>query len=163
MKPQHAMSDEDSAALLGRARYGVLCTVGEDGCPYGTPVNYVRTADGRIFFHGSTRGERVSNISRDPRCCLTVVVDGGFEGYGPDACDTSAVFESVIVRGRVVAVEDDGEKAAVLRALVDAVTPERRGDPIDPSRVGITGVYEIVAESVTGKRRAARPGAVRFG
>lgn len=162
MKPQHAMSDEDTLGLLGRAGVGVLCTNGADGYPYGTPVNYV-LAGGRIFFHGGRAGERIGNIELDNRCCLTVFDQAGFENYGPNACDTTTLFESAIVRGRVITVGDPDEKAAALRALVDALTPDRRGDPIDTSRVPHTGVYEIVVESMSGKRRAMRPGGRVYG
>lgn len=149
--------DRDSIMeLLERNDCGVVCTNGADGYPYGTPVNYV-VMDSRIFFHGRSRGTRVSNMLRDPRCSMTVTEERGYQCYGPDACDTDTLFASAIVYGRLVAVEDPDLKAKVLRALTDRLIPERASDPVDPERVVRTGVFEIVVESMTGKYRDRKP------
>ncbi|MDO5861898.1 MAG: pyridoxamine 5'-phosphate oxidase family protein [Thermoplasmata archaeon] len=144
------LSDDEITALLDRAPSAVISTIGEDGYPYGTPINFVRM-DGRIFFHGRKVGEKVGNLKRDPRCCLTVVEESGFERCGDGACDTTTLYESVIVRGKVSVVEDPELKAKVLRATVDKLTPARRMDGIDAKKVPPTGIYEIIPESVTGK------------
>lgn len=143
--------------LLERNECGVVCTNGDDGYPYGTPVNYV-VMDGRIFFHGRSRGTRVSNMLRDPRCTMTVVEERGYQCYGPDACDTDTLFASVIVYGRLEAVGDPVLKTEVLRALTDRLVPERASDPVEPERVSRTGVFEISVEAMTGKYRDPKPG-----
>lgn len=147
---KYQLTEEEMNALLEREKYGVISTVGEDGYPYAVPINYV-FIDGRIFFHGRKVGEKVGNLSRDPRCCFTVVTAGGFEYTGELACNTTAIYESVIIRGKVRKIEDENEKMSVLRATVDRLTPERKMDIIPPEMVRPTGVFEIVAESKTGK------------
>ncbi len=154
---KYPLSEEQMDALLERARYGVISTVGEDGYPYGTPVNFV-VLDGRIFFHGRKVGEKVSNLKRDPRCCFTVVEEQGFERCGNGACDTTSLYECVIIRGKVRTIEDDAEKMRILRATVDKLTPERKADEIDAKKVPPTGIFEIVPESRTGKYHSAEPG-----
>ena len=94
---KYPLSEEQMDALMERARYGVISTVGEDGYPYGTPVNFV-VLDGRIFFHGRKVGEKVSNLKRDPRCCFTVVEEQGFERCDDGACNTTSLYECVIIR-----------------------------------------------------------------
>lgn len=147
---KYPLSGEEMEALLDRARSGVLSTIGEDGFPYGTPINFVRM-DGRIFFHGRKVGEKVSNLKRDPRCCLTVLDEHGFERCGDGACDTTTLYESVIIRGKVAVIDDVELKTRILRATVDKLTPERRTDEIDARKVPPTGIFEIVVESMTGK------------
>ena len=154
---KYPLSEEQMDALMERARYGVISTIGEDGYPYGTPVNFV-VLDGRIVFHGRTVGEKVSNLKRDPRCCFTVVEEQGFERCDDGACNTTSLYECVIIRGKVRTIEDDAEKMRILRATVDKLTPERKADEIDAKKVPPTGIFEIVPESRTGKYHSAEPG-----
>ena len=154
---KYPLSEEQMDALMERARYGVISTIGEDGYPYGTPVNFV-VLDGRIFFHGRKVGEKVSNLKRDPRCGFTVVEEQGFERCDDGACNTTSLYECVIIRGKVRTIEDDAEKMRILRATVDKLTPERKADEIDAKKVPPTGIFEIVPESRTGKYHSAEPG-----
>ena len=154
---KYPLTEEQMDALLDRARMGVISTIGEDGYPYGTPVNFV-VMDGRIFFHGRKVGEKVSNLKRDPRCCFTVVEEKGFERCDDGACNTTSLYESVIIRGKVQIIDDDDLKMRILRATVDKLTPERKMDEIDAKKVPPTGIFEIVPESKTGKYHSAEPG-----
>lgn len=154
---KHPLETDEMLALLDRTGYAVISTTGADGYPYGTPVNFARL-DGRIFFHGRKVGEKASNLERDPRCCMTVVEENGFERCDDGACDTTTLYESVIIRGKVRTVDDDAEKMRILRAIVDKLTPERRNDAIDERKVPPTGIFEVVVESMTGKYRRPQPG-----
>ena len=154
---KYPLTEEQIDALLNRAKMGVISTIGEDGCPYGTPVNFV-VMDGRIFFHGRKVGEKVSNLKRDPRCCFTVVEENGFERCGDGACNTTSLYESVIIRGKVQIIDDDELKMRILRATVDKLTPERKMDEIDAKKVPPTGIFEIIPSSKTGKYHSAEPG-----
>ncbi len=40
-RPERRMADGDARALLKKAGYGLLSMTGEDGAPYGVPLNYV--------------------------------------------------------------------------------------------------------------------------
>ncbi len=146
----NCMSAEEIADFLSEKVCGVICLNGEDGFPYGVPVNYVMM-DGSIYIHGSKRGDKVDAIARDPRCCFTVVEDGGFEITGENACNTTTVFRSVIVRGNAVAVTDEALKGKVLRKLVDVLVPERKDVPMDMAKVPPTAIYRIEAVASTGK------------
>ena len=147
---KYQLTPEEIDALLDRAPSAVISMVGEDGWPYGMPINFVRL-DGKIYFHGRKVGQKMSNLEKDPRCCLTVMDEGGFERCGDMACNTTTIYESAVLLGRVVPIEDEGLKMKVLRATVDKLTPARKDDVIDPAMVPGAGVYEIVVESATGK------------
>ena len=159
------MSEDETAGFLAERTCGVVCLNGEDGFPYGVPVNYV-VMDGAVYFHGSMSGEKADAIARDPRCCFTVYEDDGFEITGESACNTSTVYRSAVVRGNVSAVADESERVRALRRIVDVLVPERRDVPMSPAMVSRTAVFRIDIVSMTGKRRPPTggtrvPGAVR--
>ena len=150
------LSPEECLALLDSVGAGVLCLNGTDGWPYAVPVNFVRVGD-RLYYHGRRTGERVDCMEADGRCRLVAFRERGYDDYGPDACDTTTAFESVVVKGTVSAVSDDAEKAEALRALTDKLTPSKRGAPLAADRVPRTGVFRIEVAEVTGKRHAPGP------
>ncbi len=150
---KYAMSEEDAFGLITSLENGVLCTNDEDGYPYATPVNHV-FLDDRIYVHGRPRGTRVSNIARDPRCCMTFYDVDGYGDTGDSPCNTETVFRSVIVHGRIKPVDDPELKMRVLMAFAEKFTPGLSSIPIDDKRVSNTGVYEIAIERVTGKQHS---------
>ena len=153
---KNQLTPEECLALLDSAGAGVLCLNGTDGWPYAVPVNFVRVGD-RLYYHGRRAGERVDCMEADGRCRLVAFREGGYDDYGPDACDTTTAFESVVVKGTVSAVPGDAEKAEALRALTDKLTPSKRGAPLAADRVPRTGVFRITMDEVTGKRHAPGP------
>lgn len=44
------LTEKEAKEILSEGEYGVLSTIGEDGYPYGVPVNYVYLNDS-IYFH----------------------------------------------------------------------------------------------------------------
>jgi hypothetical protein len=146
----NSMSAEEIDTFLTRMKEGVLCSNGEDGYPYCTPVNYIYL-DGRICIHGSKKGKKIGNLRKDPRCCFTVMDPKGFEYTGETACNTTTVYESVIIRGKAVIVTDEDEKFRILRAMVDRIVPDKRTAPMETAKVPPTEIVIIDAESVTGK------------
>ncbi|WP_400234054.1 pyridoxamine 5'-phosphate oxidase family protein [Methanomethylophilus alvi] len=151
------LTKEEIDALLGSENEGVLSTNGEDGYPYGAPINYVYM-DGRILFHGRKVGEKVGNIRRDPRACFTVVDSQGFEICGDEANNVTTVYRSVVIRGKCRFVEDEADKTQMLRAMVKATVPEKADQLLRPEVVKAAEVYEIVPESVTGKYHRPKAG-----
>lgn len=90
-------------AILNRCTVGRLATVGSDGYPYITPVNYVYW-QGSIYFHCALKGEKVDNIAREPKVCFEIDIplsylDTGFDPSRP-VCQVHQFYHSVIIRGR---------------------------------------------------------------
>ena len=62
------VTDEKAIEIISKGSYGVLSTIGEDGYPYGVPLNYTYT-DNCICFHcaqedfsfSGKRGNRVTD------------------------------------------------------------------------------------------------------
>ena len=57
---KYQLTEEEMISVLNKSKYGVLSTIGEDGFPYGVPVNFVYL-DGKIYIHGRKIGEKVMN------------------------------------------------------------------------------------------------------
>ena len=103
------ISPEESLEILSKAEYGVLATVGEDGCPYATPISYV-CLDGDIYFHSAESGHKINNFRYNDRVSFAVVgeTEPVFDGF------FTTYYESVIVFGRISEVTEASLKAEIL-------------------------------------------------
>ncbi len=116
-KPQKALSAEEMNEILEKAEYGVLSTIGEDGYPYGVPVNFVY--DGKnLYFHGAKEGHKIDNIRFSNKVSFTVVVD---TQVLPKEFNTK--FRSVIMFGKTVIATED-ERAKVFRLILEKYAPD---------------------------------------
>lgn len=151
---------EEIEAFLREKHDGVLTFRGEDGWPKAVPLNYV-FHEGAVYFHGSKIGEKMKGLAEDPRAGFVVYEAHAFiPSYFSDpvrACPATVFFRSVRIRGIVHQVEDLGEKARALGALMAAMQPEGGHAPIDaadpryvPELRGV-GVLRLDPESITGK------------
>ena len=107
--------------ILAKARVGRLATLGEDGFPYITPVNYVYWQES-IYFHCSLKGEKLDNIRRHGKVCFEVDIplaylDTAYDRSMP-VCGVSQYYQCVIIRGLAEIVEQAEEKVGVLNALM---------------------------------------------
>jgi uncharacterized protein len=150
-------------AILRRGTIGRLATLGGDGYPYVTPVNYVYL-DGSIYFHCARAGEKLDNIRRDPRVCFTVDIplaylDLGYYGDHPEPCLVHQFYHCVIIRGRAEVVGGADEKVRALNALVAAHEPAgREFSPItaETSAVALCLVVAVRIEAISGKSDLAQ-------
>lgn len=147
--------------ILTKGRVGRLATLGEDGYPYITPVNYVYWQDS-IYFHCALKGEKLDNIYRNSKVCFEVdfplaYLDTGFENSMP-ACDVGQFYQCVIIRGRAELVADLEEKVGALNELMashedveefTAITRETRG-------VAACAVVAVRVESLSAKANVAQ-------
>ena len=108
-----ALSAEESKELLRTETRGVLSVQGDDGYPYGVPINhYYDEATNRIYFHGASFGHRVDAVRRDPKVSYCVFgQDRREEG------DWAVYVKSVIVFGKAVLIDDPEEVEKWSRAL----------------------------------------------
>lgn len=96
------LSNEESIALLKNETRGILSVIGDDGYPYGMPMNHwYNEEDGAIYFHCGKTGHRIDAI----RACNKVsfcTVDQGLRREG----EWAFLVKSVIVFGHVQLVDD---------------------------------------------------------
>jgi hypothetical protein len=147
--------------ILAVAFIGRMATIGRDGYPYITPVNFVYD-QGCIYFHCALKGEKLGNIARDPRVCFEVDIPLAYIDLGlhPDggACKLHQFYHCVIIRGEARVLSDGPAKAAVLNALVAKHEPGRSFAPVDADLPACKAcaVVAIKPQSMTGKSDLAQ-------
>lgn len=100
------LSREDCLQVLERVPRGVLSVLGDDGYPYGVPMDfwYCRE-DGNFYFHGAGAGHKLDAIDRCEKASFCVF-DQGWREEGQWALH----IRSVIAFGKMSRVTD-AEKA----------------------------------------------------
>ncbi len=111
-KPEKTLSESEMKEILTTAEYGVLSTVGEDGYPYGIPVNFVYDGE-NLYFHGAKEGHKVDNLRFSNKVAFTVVVD---TQVLPKEFNTK--FRSVIVFGKAMIATDE-ERSKVFELILE--------------------------------------------
>ena len=110
-----ALSREEIVDVLNKETRGVLSVIGDDGYPYGVPLNhYYSEEDGKLYFHGANFGHRVDAIRRDPKVSYCVFGQE-YQKQG----DWAKYVKSVIVFGKAVLIEDQDEVIRVSRLICD--------------------------------------------
>ena len=101
-RKNRALPREACIEILRTELRGVLCVNGDDGYPYGVPINHFYNGDdGHLYFHSGRAGHKIDALRRDDRatfCCY----DKGIQKPG----DWALTIQSVIVFGRIRIVED---------------------------------------------------------
>jgi uncharacterized protein len=142
--------------ILGTANIGRMGTIGADGYPYITPVNYV-WHQGRIFFHCALAGEKLDNLTRDPKVCFQVDIPLAYvdTGFDPEKRANKAhqFYHCVVIRGEARVVPDGPRKVAALNALVAAHEKGSDFQPVDEDMPAYRAcnVVEITPASITAK------------
>lgn len=110
-----ALSHEEIVELLKTETRGVMSVQGDNGYPYGYPINhYYDEEANRIYIHGATFGHRVSAVKRDPKVSYCVF-GGDYQKEG----DWAKYVKSVIVFGKAELIEDHDEIVRISRLLCD--------------------------------------------
>jgi len=135
--------------LLRRAEWGVLSTLGENGWPYGVPVNHV-VVEGRIYIHCAQAGHKVENLAFESKVSFCAVASSEVQ-----PAELSTNYESAVVFGRAELVTEDIEKRQALEALLKRFAPQHPAEGAEAMRkeFGRTAVLRITPEHLTAKAR----------
>ncbi len=107
------ISAAECIELLTKEKRGVLSVIGDDGYPYGIPLNHrYCEEDGNLYFHGAKEGHKIDSILRCDKVCYTVV-EKGYRREGEWALNV----RSVVVFGRISVVEDENKKIEICTEL----------------------------------------------
>lgn len=147
-RKEKGLPEEEMLEILKNADYGVLSTVGEDGYPYGVPLNF-SYCDGKIYFHSAQAGHKVDNLANCGKASFCVVCD--VENM---ASEFNTKFRSVIAFGKVSEVTSEGsEKSELLATLIEKYSKDYydAGMKYIKEAVGATRVYQMTVEHMTAK------------
>ena len=142
------ISDADCIRILQEERRGVLSMLGEDGYPYGIPLNHwYNPEDGKIYFHGAKTGHKIDAISKCDKVSYCVM-DEGYRKNG----DWALNFNSVVVFGRMRIVEDEEKKWEICTNLVRKFTDDEAYLQKELANAfGRVNCLELAIEHMTGK------------
>ena len=97
------ISEEECIRILQEEKRGVLSMLGEDGYPYGIPLNHwYNPEDGKLYFHGAKTGHKIDALRKNNKVSYCVH-DAGFRREGEWALNVM----SVIVFGRIKFTDDE--------------------------------------------------------
>ena len=103
------ISEAECLRILQEEKRGVLSMHGENGYPYGIPMNHwYNPADGKLYFHGAGTGQKIDALTACSKVSYCVF-DAGYRREGEWALNVN----SVVVFGRISLVTDT-EKARMI-------------------------------------------------
>lgn len=96
------ISEAECIRILKEQPRGVLSLIGDDGYPYGIPLDHwYCEEDGKLYFHGAKEGHKIDAIASCDKVSYCVM-DEGFRKEGEWALN----INSVIIFGRISLVTD---------------------------------------------------------
>jgi nitroimidazol reductase NimA-like FMN-containing flavoprotein (pyridoxamine 5'-phosphate oxidase superfamily) len=151
--PTQDMTTEEIDQFLVCARVGRLGLGLPDG-PYVVPVGYAY-ANGKVFFHTCSAGQKMSALRGRPRVCFEV----------DEALSDGSMYKSVVVFGTAEILDEPKAMIPYLQALVDKYRVSASFDEYmaKPGRnrakeLAAVRICVITPTKVTGRRFAPEPG-----
>jgi uncharacterized protein len=144
------ISQEEAMEVLKKGEYGILATVDESGQPYGVPVSYV-VLDGSVYFHSTNAGgHKFDNFTKNSKVSFTVV---GNTQVLPDQFAT--LYESAIVTGEAVLVDDESERIAAFREFLPKYSPAflAEGEQYIKTAGPLANIVKIHINEISGKSK----------
>ena len=102
LRKNRQLSMEDCVEILKNETRGVLSVLGDEGYPYGMPMNhFYNEEDGKLYFHCGNVGHRLEALQKYNKVSFCAY-DGGYRKEGEWALNV----KSVIVFGTVEIIHD---------------------------------------------------------
>ena len=148
LRKKQELPEAECIAILKTQLRGVLSVLGDDGYPYGMPINqYYNEQDGKLYFHGGKRGHKIDAMRRHDKASFCVY-DEGFRREDEWALD----IKSVIVFGRIEFIEDQQTVYQISKELSRKFTDDDEYIQREIERSGPgTLMFALVPEHITGK------------
>lgn len=148
LRKKQRIPEEECIRILKQELRGVLSVNGEDGYPYGMPINhYYCESDGKIYFHGGEKGHKIDALKKDPKASFCVY-DSGFRKEG----EWWLNIKSVIVFGHIEFVEDKETVYKIAEELSRKFTDDDIYIRKEIESAGFrTLMFALVPEHISGK------------
>lgn len=141
------VSLDECKRVLRESKRAVLSVIGDDGYPYGVPVNFVYDENmGMLYLHGATEGHKLDAIKN----CNKISFTTWDEGYKVDG-DWAWYVTSVICMGRAEIIDDLELMAEKIRDLGLRFTDAAEVQGMIDRNMGRVSVIAIHIEHMTGK------------
>lgn len=149
--PERELENKETIiAMLERSGVGRIATVNPKGYPVIKPVNFLYL-EGKIYFHSSTKGEKIEDIERGTSVCFEIDEPIAYVVAGALACKASHLYRSILIKGKAAFVKDRNKKRKVLDRLMEKYQPERGDGEMSAEILEKTAVIEILIKELTAK------------
>ena len=140
--------DEECIELLTKETRGILSVNGDDGYPYGMPMNhFYNDEDGCIYFHCGRKGHRVDALTKSDKVSFCVC-----ERWYREEGDWAYNVRSVIVFGRMEIVDDLTEVERIARLLSYKFTQDEKYIQNEIEQYAkVTLLLKLMPEHICGK------------
>ena len=148
VRKKQQLSCEECVELLKNEMRGVLSVQGEEGYPYGLPIDYwYNEENGRLYFHSGKTGHKMDALRKNDQVSFCVY-DQGFRREGEWALN----IRSVIAFGRIALIEEKDQVIEICRRLSYKYTQDSAyiEEEIEKYAAG-TVLMEMTIEHMTGK------------
>ena len=148
LRSRQQLTEADCLSILQKELRGVLSVHGDDGYPYGMPMNHYYCAeDGCLYFHGGRKGHKIDAVLRDNKASFCVY-DSGYLEEGKLGLN----IRSVIVFGKIEFVEDRETTYEMSRRLSRKFTDDETyiDHEIASSGPG-TLMFRLIPDHISGK------------
>ncbi len=142
------ISDEECARILKEEPRGVLSMLGDDGYPYGIPLDHWYCEEnGKLYFHCAKAGHKIDAITKCDKVSYCVC-DKGYRKEGEWALN----IRSVIVFGRMKLITGTEKKREICTNLCRKFTDDEEYLQRELAHF-LSGVLclELTPEHVSGK------------
>ena len=149
-------SKEKIIEFLNQQETGRVSSIDKDGFPQIIPMNFVYANDA-IYMHSHPRGEKLENISKNPK--VGFEVDQSLEFLPSyftsptDASQADTLYISVVIKGKASLVSDPKEKTRALNDLMKKYQPEGGYEKLTPDMevVEEVAIIKVVPVTMRGK------------
>jgi len=107
------LKETDVIDILNKERTGILSVIGDEGYPYGVPVNYVYS-DNKIYFHSAKDGHKIDAIKNNPKVCFTIISKDILVSE-----ELTTYFESVVIFGHARIIENKDEMISSMHKFAE--------------------------------------------
>lgn len=147
-RARQQISAEECLDVLKTERRGVLSVIGDDGYPYGIPLNHwYSEKDNRLYFHGAKSGHKIDAIAHCDKVSYCVY-DAGYRREGEWALNVRCV----VVFGRMRIVEDEEKKREICTGICRRFTDDEEYLAMEFRRsFSSVNCLELIPEHMTGK------------
>jgi len=130
----------------------------DDGQPFAVPTLHARVGD-VVYVHGSSASRALRGLAAGAPACLTVTLIDGLV-LARSVFEHSVDYRSVLLLGRLRAVDGDDEKLIALEAFTEKLVPGRWAEARSPNRkeLAATSVLAMPIEEASAKIRSGPPG-----
>lgn len=146
---QKQISNDECVELLKQETRGILSVNGDDGYPYGIPMNHFYDfEDGCIYFHCGKNGHKIDALRRSDKVSFCV-----YEKGSKVENDWALNVRSVVVFGKVEIIDDIAIASDIARKLSYKFTSD---EPYIQNEINhyakATLILKLIPEQITGKK-----------